>query len=322
MPFNWIDWIIIVVLGYSGFQGWEEGLVLLGASFISFAAALWLAVVLNPVVSGFITEKFGIASGWSSVFSYIAVAVFFQMLIAGVLKTLLSRLPEKITKSKVNNWLGALISALNGLVFVIFILLIILVLPIRGTIKKDIQSSKIGGFFVGYAEVYGGPLQATINQFGKVAAKFVTVDPKSTESITIDVAPKATDLTVNDVDERQMVEYVNEERTKAGVPKLTVDITMVTVAREHSRDMFLHRYFSHVSLDGKDPATRLTDAGIKYSAMGENIAYAPDVTTAHQGLMNSPEHKANILDPAFHRIGIGIISTDSFGSMYTQDFAN
>jgi uncharacterized protein YkwD len=77
-----------------------------------------------------------------------------------------------------------------------------------------------------------------------------------------------------------------------------------------------------VTPDGKDPAARLTDAGITYTAIGENIAYAPDVTTAHQGLMDSPEHKKNILDPAFHRIGIGIISTDSFGSMYTQEFAN
>lgn len=56
--------------------------------------------------------------------------------------------------------------------------------------------------------------------------------------------------------------------------------------------------------------------------MGENIGYAPDVDTAHRGLMNSPEHKKNILDPAFHRVGIGIISTKSFGIMVTQDFAN
>jgi uncharacterized protein YkwD len=322
MPFNWIDWIIIVVLGYNVFRGWEEGLVFLGASFVSFALALWLSVVLNPPISGFLTEKFGIVASWSSVFSYLAVAIFFQMLISSLLKAGLSRLPEKIMKSKFNNWLGAVVSALNGLIFIIFILLIILVLPIRGTIKKDIQGSKIGGFFVSYAQQYGGPLQSTIDQFGKVATKFVTVLPASKESITIDAAPKTTDLSVNDVDERQMLEYINEERTKVGAPRLTVDINMVKAARAHSRDMFTRRYFSHMTPEGKDPATRLTDAEVKFAVMGENIAYAPDVKTAHQGLMDSPEHKKNILDPTFLHIGIGIISTDSFGSMYTQEFAN
>lgn len=322
MPLNWIDWIIIVVVGYNAFQGWESGLVYLGASLLSFVAALWLAIVLNVPVSGFFTEKFGIAATWSSIFSYIAVAIFFQMLISGFLKTTLSRLPEKILKSKFNNILGALISGLNGLIVVTFVLLIILVLPLRGTIKNDIASSRIGGFMTKYAKQFGGPIEGAINQFGTVATQFVTIDPKSTQSIAIDVAPKASDLTVNDADERWMVEMVNEERTKIGLPRLTVDVTMVTAAREHSRDMFTRRYFSHVTPEGKDPATRLTDSGIQFSSMGENIAYAPDVKTAHTGLMNSPEHKANILDPAFHRIGIGIISTDSFGSMYTQDFAN
>jgi uncharacterized protein YkwD len=321
MPFNWIDWIIIVVLLYNVFRGWEEGLLFLGASFVSFALSLWLSVALNPAVSGFLTVKFGIAPSWSSVFSYIAIAIFFQMLISSLLKAGLARLPDKIMKSKFNNGLGAVVSALNGLILVIFVLLIILVLPIRGTIKKDIENSKIGGLFVNYAKQYGGPLQATIDQFGKVAAKFVTVDPKSKESITIDAAPKTTDMTINDVDERQMVEYVNEERNKVGAPRLTVDINMVTAARAHSRDMFTRRYFSHIAPDGKDPAQRLTDAGVKFIAMGENIAYAPDLKTAHLGLMDSPEHKKNILDPAFKRIGIGIISTDSFGSMYTQEFA-
>jgi uncharacterized protein YkwD/uncharacterized membrane protein required for colicin V production len=322
MPFNWIDWIIIAVIAYNVYQGWQAGLVYLGASFLSFAAALWFAVVLNSPVSGFLTEKFGIASVWSTIFAYIAVAVFSQMLISGFLKTILSRLPEKILKSKVNNGLGAVISGLNGIIVITLVLLIILVLPIRGTIKKDIAGSRIGGFMTVYAKQFGGPLESTINQFGKAAAKFVTIAPSSKESVTLDVAPKTSDLFTNDVDERRMVELINGERTKIGIPRLTVDVNLVSAARAHSRDMFTRRYFSHVTPDGKDPAQRLTDAGIKYNLMGENIAYAPDVATAHRGLMDSPEHKANILDPAFLHVGIGIVSTDSFGSMYTQEFTN
>ena len=55
--------------------------------------------------------------------------------------------------------------------------------------------------------------------------------------------------------------------------------------------------------------------------MGENIALAPSVETAHRNLMNSPGHRANILDPAFTRVGIGIIVAPGAGLMVSQEFA-
>ncbi len=319
---NWVDYVIIIFLLYETYQGWEEGLIYLATSFFAFALALWLAIVSNGMVSAFLVNKFGIASTWSSVIAYVGVAFMTHLFISQLLLLGISRLPDNVVHSKYTNWLGAIVSILNGIVIAALLLLVALALPFRGTVKTDIQQSTIGRIIVDAARQYGGPISSVIDQAGQAATKFITIDPGSTETIKLDVAPKASELKVDVVDERTMVNMVNAERIAAGVQPVTATDALTTEARDHSSDMFLRRYFSHITPEGKGPGDRLTAAGISFTAAGENLAYAPTVEQAHTGLMNSPEHKKNILDPEFHQIGIGIISTDSFGIMVTQDFTN
>ena len=128
-------------------------------------------------------------------------------------------------------------------------------------------------------------------------------------------------ITTDSEAEQTMLTYVNLQRTQRGLAALRLDPALAAVAREHSTDMFQRSYFSHDAPSGETPFDRMHAAGITYTAAGENIAYAPNVTIADTGLMNSPEHRANILRPEFSRIGIGIISGGLFEEMYTQDFA-
>ena len=94
------------------------------------------------------------------------------------------------------------------------------------------------------------------------------------------------------------------------------------MARDHSLEMFQLDYFSHNSPTSGSPFDRMHAAGIPFGVAGENLAYAPNVDIAHQGLMNSPGHRANILRPEFGHIGIGVIRSQVQGSMFTQDFTN
>lgn len=119
-----------------------------------------------------------------------------------------------------------------------------------------------------------------------------------------------------------MVDLVNNEREKAGVDKLRVDESMMVVARGHSKDMFERKYFSHYDPDGHDAAWRMQRANLDFQIVGENLAYAPDVETAHTGLMDSEGHRKNILDHQFHRVGIGVIDGGPSGKMLTQLFAD
>jgi uncharacterized protein YkwD len=55
---------------------------------------------------------------------------------------------------------------------------------------------------------------------------------------------------------------------------------------------------------------------------GENLAYAPSVAIAHEGLMNSPGHRENILRASFNKLGVGVIDAGVNGKMFCQEFTN
>ncbi|MDN5346507.1 MAG: hypothetical protein PWP65_71 [Clostridia bacterium] len=121
-------------------------------------------------------------------------------------------------------------------------------------------------------------------------------------------------------EERQMIDLVNAERVKAGLKPLQVDMRLVVTARAKSRDMVVNNYFGHQSSTLGSPFDQMRKAGIAYRYAGENLAGAPSVTSAHKSLMNSPGHRANILNPNFTHIGIGIVSGGPYGKMFTQHF--
>lgn len=322
MLFNWVDWIILLIVSYEVFLGWRIGFVALGVSFISFAVSLWLAIVYSMPVSHFFTEKFGIAAVWSSLLSYLLIILGAQTIVSYLLSFFVTKIPEKIEKSVINSALGSLISGANTITTVAFVLLVILALPLKGTVQKDIRESFLGGKILHFIEAYGGPIKKTAEDIKDTASKFLTVSPGSTATMPLDISVKESDLVVDDQKEREMLVLMNEERSKVGAKPLTVDVRIVSVARQHSTDMFLKKYFSHISQDGSTLEDRLKKGGVTYMFAGENIAYAPDVKSAHIGLMNSADHKKNMLDPDFYHVGIGIISTSRFGIMVTQNFTN
>ncbi len=136
-----------------------------------------------------------------------------------------------------------------------------------------------------------------------------------------------------------MVDLINEERTAAGVPPLTVDNDLNTSSETHSAWMLENDVFSHQGAGGSSSTDRIRDAGYALEGnwtTGENIGWQSergdagledDVRAIHESLMNSPEHRANILNPDFDEVGIGIeqgdfdAATGTFDAvMVTQNF--
>ncbi len=309
-------------VGFYAAGGWQQGLAVLGPSLASFLGALWLAVKYHGRVAGFLTDKFGLPTVWTNVLGYLTVGILAEAVLSDVISWATAKLPEKIGQSKTNRWLGAVTAGANALVILAFILILILALPIRGTIKQDIRNSVIGKYLVVSAEKYGGEAVSSIDRAAKEAVRFLTVQPTSKEKIPLTIEPKSSQLRADETSERRMAELVNAERSKAGLAALRVDTAIIPVARAHSRDMFERRYFSHINPEGEDVGDRLIKGGVKFSVAGENLAYAPDLATAHEGLMNSEGHRANILSADFGRIGIGIIDGGIYGIMVTQVFAD
>lgn len=120
--------------------------------------------------------------------------------------------------------------------------------------------------------------------------------------------------------EKQMLELLNKERTKRGIRPLVYDSSLANVARRHAADMLQRGYFSHNTPESKTPFDRLHQAGIRYRYAGENLAFAPSVLKAHEELMLSPGHKANILSKKYNKAGIAILENTSHQLMIAQEF--
>jgi uncharacterized protein YkwD len=121
----------------------------------------------------------------------------------------------------------------------------------------------------------------------------------------------------------QVVRLTNGERARNGCGALRVNAVLTTVAQAHSADMARNDYFSHDSRNGASPFDRMTAAGYHYSTAGENIAAGQLTPSAVMtGWMNSPGHRANILNCAFTEIGVGYAASASstYPTYWTQDF--
>ncbi|WP_329284780.1 sigma-70 family RNA polymerase sigma factor [Streptomyces sp. NBC_01455] len=118
----------------------------------------------------------------------------------------------------------------------------------------------------------------------------------------------------------QVVALVNKERATAGCGPLTEDAQLEKAAQAHSDDMAARNFFEHTNPDGADPGQRITAAGYRWSTYGENIAQGQQTPEAvMESWMNSPGHRANILNCAFKNIGVGV-HKGSGGPWWTQDF--
>jgi uncharacterized protein YkwD len=135
-----------------------------------------------------------------------------------------------------------------------------------------------------------------------------TTVPRTTTS-TVDQAPAS--------QTEQVFTLVNQQRQQAGCAALKDDSRLDTAAQGHSTDMATQHYFDHTTPSGVTFDKRETAAGYP-SPGGENIAMGQ--TSAQQVMtdwMNSPGHRANILNCQFTAIGIGL---DTNGWYWTQDF--
>lgn len=120
--------------------------------------------------------------------------------------------------------------------------------------------------------------------------------------------------------ENELVKLVNNKRKEYGLNYLEVDLKLVDIARVKARDMIENNYFDHESPTYGSPFTMIQNEGIKYSLAGENIASARTIDEAFTSLMESTEHRDNILKSRFDRIGVGVIKGGEQGLMIVQLF--
>ncbi|HSO59216.1 MAG TPA: CAP domain-containing protein [Paenisporosarcina sp.] len=118
--------------------------------------------------------------------------------------------------------------------------------------------------------------------------------------------------------EQQVLTLTNQERAKGGLKALATDSALMDSARAKSADMSKNNYFSHTSPTLGSPFDQMKARGIQYKAAAENIAMGQQTAAeVVKGWMESPGHRANIMNGTYTHIGIGY---DANGNYWTQQF--
>jgi len=140
-------------------------------------------------------------------------------------------------------------------------------------------------------------------------------------AITAILAQPAFPTTLN-ADEQDMLDLLNQEREACGLKPLEIDYRLERMARLYCLEMVSYDFFSHTSPVSGNLLDRVVSSDVPdgWLIAGENLAGAPTVELAFKGLMNSPAHKANMLEEEYTHVGIGVVAGGPYGKMFVQEF--
>ncbi|MEV0094185.1 CAP domain-containing protein [Streptomyces sp. NPDC050738] len=145
--------------------------------------------------------------------------------------------------------------------------------------------------------------------------KSATATPSPSRTVARTAAPVSKEAAV----QAAVLALVNKERATAGCKPVTANGPLAALATAFSEDMAARDFFDHTDPDGKSPWDRADAAGVD-GLGGENIARGQaDADAVMDAWMNSPGHRANILNCDYKTLGVGV-HFGSGGPWWTQDF--
>lgn len=319
-PLNLVDALLALFILFGVWGGWISGFLLASLRLLTLAASLVLAFMGYRLLADWLTPQLPELGVWTAPLSFLVVYVLAQILIGAIGKATARAFPGKVHAHGINRFLGMAPGFVSGLITATVVALLLLTVPFSDRLSILARESAIASRLSGPAEWLEAQLAPIFHPAIRRTMQALTVPPDSRE--TVQLPYKVGAPTVRPELEARMLEMVNAERAAQGLRPLAADPELAEVARAHSRDMFARGYFSHVNPDGQEPFERMRQANVRFLAAGENLALAQTLPTAHQGLMNSPGHRANILRPQFGRVGIGVLDGGRYGLMVTQKFRN
>ncbi len=153
---------------------------------------------------------------------------------------------------------------------------------------------------------------------------FLFLAPPCAKNLICFEQEKKTSIQKKDVStiEQDLFKLVNRARQKHDLAPVRFSPLLSFLSRKHSLDMALRGDISHFSTSGEAYYERLVEGGFYFKKNGENVAFSQTFMAEfiHQGFMDSPGHRANILDPDFDELGSGVVFKEDNGYYVTQDF--
>lgn len=167
-----------------------------------------------------------------------------------------------------------------------------------------------------------GRLQADSNLSQTTGSSTSTTNSSTVDVNVLPKLPQNYSISVQGAAENKILQLMNQKRSEAGLKPLTMDNTLLQVARYKSNHMIQYNYFDHTTPQGDKWTSWLKIIGYKYTTTGENIAYNTyDPVELFNQWWNSPGHRANMMNASYTKVGVGVV----YGNgkyMGTQTFSN
>ncbi|HVB65380.1 MAG TPA: CvpA family protein [Nitrolancea sp.] len=319
---NWVDGVLVLIVLVSALSGIRRGFLRGAIDLVAIVVSLIVASYSYHRAADLISSKIHMSDVVANVIGFIAVMLVVQIVFAifviAPLTPIITTARRIPISKELDALLGVIPGAIKGLALATALVLVLVLTSFGSGMDQPLGQSTVATYLLSGANQ---TLQRADGHVGINLADFMfVVEPSSKTGMTLPFTVTS-GLRESPSDEQKMLQELNDSRAAHGLAPLKDDPQLRAVAAAHSSEMLQLGYFSHTSPLHGTPTDRAQAAGIPFTALGENIAYAPTVDVAERGLMRSPGHRANILSTEFTRVGIGVVVTPFGTRMFTQEFA-
>lgn len=321
-----IDFVLGVFLAGLFVRGWLRGFVREALDLAGLVVGVIVAFRLSAPLGDLITDRFGVASEWARLGAGIVLFLAVSTAMA-ILAHYMGRVVSLPGLNLANRVGGAAVAAAWGVLLVLVGVSVIRAFDPPESIESALVESSVVSAIAApgavpqeaFEDVAGDEVLATLLALREsVGQRRVVLEDG--ESLPIPPAAPE-DLSDRPEDAADIYARVNVARAGEGADPLAWSDALAEVARLHAVDMYVGGYVSHVSPTTGTIGDRVAAADIRVMSMGENLALAVSSRAVHQGLMESPGHRANIVRPEFDVVGVAAVRGPS-GLMVVQVFGD
>lgn len=320
LGFNLVDFgVILFIIIYAAFV-FKRGFLAQFFEFLGFSISLVSSISLFPLLS-FLLVYIGFRSDLVNLISFISIFIFSEVLFSAFFNDFFKKLPMALILSRFNRYFGLIPNLLASFLIIAFISTVVIVLPIPTNIKTTMTSSKIVGNILPFTTRFNVPLEQAFSRSISEGIVAITSTKQDSESfVRLSIPNHKT--TLDQESEKLLFMTLNQTRIEKNLPQLKLDLLLTKIARDHSKAMIDESYFGHIDPKGKNPYDRALAQNLAFNSLAENLSFAPDAITAHQGFLHSPDHLKSMISTKYSRVGIGVYDTVKYGKMFTEMFAD
>lgn len=309
---EYVDILLYLIIFYFLYFGWKNGSIMI----IFYISALLLAIFssfrYSDQVGLYISNWLNSGRQLSELFA--GVIIFIGVItVASLIQSIILSINSKNDLG--SKLLGSLLSLLLSNLILTFFFTIISLINTTPLVEDYLERSELVSF---YTDADGTPQQALEVIIGNDLLKVVSriKDLTGLSSVVVDdfgclEIPKVSKskLIAKNTDSNEMFEILNIERINENVDPIEFSQRLSDIATSYAFLMYEEGFWCHKNpLNGQQVGDRLSEVGLPYKTVAENLALSSTLVSGHESLMNSETHRNTILDGEFKRVGVGIVS--------------